>query len=527
MSQKVPVEHSRLERIMNLMCCHSPNMFLLFDTFGILDFCSGLFLEFKGLSSIEQIEGKTLRAVTQDFLPEVFINKAEDLLMSPRSNGHSKLVEKTIETRIQAYSFRDLKIRDYTVQVTLLVDAAGHFDGLMLQLFDNTECRQAQRAAEQANMAKSEFLAMVSHEIRTPMNVIIGLTDMMFSTKTDAQQRVYLSKIQNSSIAMLELINDILDISKIEADKFELTNECFSLKTTLDSLKSMFELMIFQKELGFTVDFDSRLPEVVWGDDKRLRQIITNLLNNAYKYTPNGVVVFSAKPIGNDLIRFDITDTGIGIKQEDMDSLFREFTQLDLERNKHISGTGLGLAITKRLVEMMDGSIEVNSVYGEGTTFSIVLPLKSGVSKDLPASYDDSIRFTAPEAKILVVDDVEVNLEIVEFMLEPYKVRATKAHDGREAVELATTNHYDLILMDQVMPTMDGIEAARLIREHGGHAAEVPIVAFTANAVEGMEAKFKNEGFDAFVSKPIDANHLAKALFNLLPKNLIVEGAKA
>ncbi len=525
-SEIVLAERSRLERNMSLMLKHSTNMLLFFDADGVIDFCANIFLEFRGMAAFGLIKGKKLREITQDFLPTDYIALVEKLLTDPIERDESgDALEVTPETKFQAFSCieDENEIRDYLAQAVLLTNDKGEKDGLLIQVYDTTEYMRAARAAEQANMAKSDFLATVSHEIRTPMNAIIGLTDMLFTTELSKQQQEYLDKVQASSIAMLALINDILDFSKIEAEKLDLLNEYFDLGVLLSNLESMFEVMMMQKHLVFETCFDPSLPNVVCSDEKRLRQVLTNILTNAYKYTPSGKVLFSVAPVEDATIRFDITDTGIGIKEEDIAILFNEFEQLDVVRNKHVTGTGLGLAITKHLVEMLNGRIEVNSVYGKGSTFSVFLPLKQGTIEDLPSSFDESIVFTAPEARVLIVDDVEVNIEIAEFMLEPYEVKIEKAYDGLEAVELADAEHFDLILMDQMMPTMDGIEATRHIRELDSLASKVPIVALTANAVQGMETKFREAGFDGFISKPIDAMQLAKALYDLLPKELIRE----
>ncbi|MDR1088052.1 MAG: response regulator [Coriobacteriales bacterium] len=523
-SEIVLAERSRLERNMKLMLRHSTNMLLFFDVDGIIDFCAEIFLAFRGIAGFGLIKGGSFRDITQAFLPADFIESVEGLLADPITlNESDEPIGIAREANFQAFSNIEHELRDYLVRAVLLINDMGEKDGLLIQMYDTTEYTRAARAAEQANTAKSDFLATVSHEIRTPMNAIIGLADILSTTDLNEAQREYLYKIQASSVAMLGLINDILDFSKIEADKLDILMEYFDLQALLNNMESMFEVMMAQKQLSFTTRFDPALPQVVLSDDKRVRQILTNVLNNAYKYTPSGTVSFLVEPAGDDIIRFDVVDTGIGIREEDLGSLFTEFEQLDVVRNKHITGTGLGLAITKRLVELLDGRIEVRSVYGEGSTFSILLPFKPGSTEDLPIAFDETIKFSAPGAHVLIVDDVDVNIEIAEFMLEPYEVTIEKAHNGLRAVELAREKHFDLILMDQMMPVMDGIEATHRIRELKGPAAEVPIVALTANAIQGMEAKFKEAGFDGFISKPIDTTQLARTLYRLLPKELIVE----
>jgi CheY-like chemotaxis protein len=350
---------------------------------------------------------------------------------------------------------------------------------------------------------------------------------MMATTDLGERQSELLSKIEVSSNVMLALINDILDFSKIEAGKLELLYEYFDLHELLSDLVSLFKLMFEQKELELSVSLADDLPQIVYADPKRIRQVITNLMNNAYKYTPGGRVELTARrqdaTDGSTEVRFEITDTGIGIKEEEISRLFVAFEQLDVVRNKHIVGTGLGLAITRSLVEMMGGRVAVCSVYGEGSTFTIELPLTEGTTADLPAAQKAHKSFTAPGARILIVDDVEVNLEIVEFMLEPFEVKTVRAFDGLEALEYVKDEHFDLVLMDHMMPRMDGVEATQRIRELPAPASEVPIVALTANAISGVQEMFAEAGFTGFIPKPIDANSLANALFEQLPNELIRE----
>jgi CheY-like chemotaxis protein/anti-sigma regulatory factor (Ser/Thr protein kinase) len=344
---------------------------------------------------------------------------------------------------------------------------------------------------------------------------------MMSDTELTEKQQEFLRKIQNSSTVMLDLINDILDFSKIEAGKLELVDEYFDFHELLDNLHSVFELLLEQKQLGFHCNFAEDIPQVLFGDAKRIRQILTNILNNAYKYTPSGWVNFNVRFSENHEIIFEIGDTGIGIKEEDVEKLFGEFVQLDLVKNKNIAGTGLGLAITKRLCELMHGTIHVNSVYGEGSVFTITIPVTVGAQSDLPVTYDNVVKFTAPGAKILLVDDVEINLEIAEYMLEPYEVVCDLASDGEVALKMVQEKDYDLVLMDHMMPNMDGVEATKCIRALAGPASTVPIVALTANAISGIEQMFKEAGFDGFLSKPVDEQALAQTLRKFLPDDLI------
>jgi CheY-like chemotaxis protein len=357
------------------------------------------------------------------------------------------------------------------------------------------------------------------------MNAIIGIANILRSTHLDNAQMEYLKGIQNSSNTLLNLINDILDFSKIEAGKLELVPEYFDLPELLRHLKTMFELMFTQKSLYFTCIFDPRLPRVVLGDEKRVGQILTNILNNAYKYTQRGGVTFR---VGRDRdsgeFVFEVADTGIGIREDAISRLFTAFEQLDLVRNKKVVGTGLGLAITKRLCGIMSGTISPRSEYGKGSVFTVRLPLAAGGEEDLPAEEGggDAITFTAESARVLLVDDIQINLEVAKFMLNAFGIEPDLASSGAQAISLVMENHYDLILMDHMMPDMDGVEATGVIRALGGACAAVPIVALTANAVSGAKEMFLKNGFTGFLSKPMDNSELARGLQKWLPSDRII-----
>jgi CheY-like chemotaxis protein len=400
----------------------------------------------------------------------------------------------------------------------------------MALFYDTTEILAAKREAEFANKAKSDFLATVSHEIRTPMNAIIGMATMLNSASLNEEQRRYLKNIENSSNVLLSLINDILDFSKIEAGKLELVPGYFSLSGLLEDLNSMFEFLYREKQLWFTPIFDPKLPAVVYGDEKRVSQIFINLLNNALKYTPSGGVRFRVSLAGETgegdqhaaTIRFDVEDTGIGIQEDAIPRLFTAFEQLDLVKNKKVVGTGLGLVITKRLCALMGGSIDVKSEYGKGSTFTVTLSFTTGSAEDLTEEKIAVLEFTAPGAAVLLVDDIEINLEVAAFMLDSFGIKPDTARSGEEAVTMAAEKRYDLILMDHMMPGMDGLEAAALIQQ-GGSSADTPIVALSANAVSEARAMFLSNGFSGFLAKPMDNAALAECLLRRLPEDRILK----
>jgi signal transduction histidine kinase/CheY-like chemotaxis protein len=387
--------------------------------------------------------------------------------------------------------------------------------------------------AEEASEAKSTFLANMSHEMRTPLNAIIGLSELALRKDISAEAKSNLSKIYDSGKNLLAVINDILDISKIESGRLELVPVEYVTATMINDTVNLNKVRIGSKSIKLIVSVDPELPAKLFGDELRVRQILNNLLSNAIKYTIDGTVELKITEVSkseDDIqIKFSVIDTGIGIRKEDIPALFSEYHQLDLESNRHIEGTGLGLPITARLTELMGGKIEVESEYRVGSTFSVVLKqaivdpspignetaaaLKdSSYSADRRANADSLVFKQLPDANVLVVDDVEINLEVAKGMLEPYKLHVDFAFDGAEAVDIIRNSetHYDLIFMDQMMPKMDGIEAVKIIRENIGseYARNVPIVALTANAMSGTKEMFVKNGFQDFLAKPIDPKTL-------------------
>jgi CheY-like chemotaxis protein len=321
---------------------------------------------------------------------------------------------------------------------------------------------------------------------------------------------------------LLNLINDILDFSKIEAGRLDILKGYFSLPEMLDYLRNTFDTMFQSKDLEFVCEFSPELPRILYGDEKRIRQILTNLLNNAFKYTKEGTVIFRAygdEPSGD--CYFEVEDSGIGIKEDDVHRLFRAFEQLDQIKNRKVGGTGLGLAITKKLCELMEGEISVKSSYGRGSCFSVRLPLPQGTEEDIFEDADDTTSFITKGVRALVVDDIEINVIISAAMLESYGIASDAAYNGRQAIEKAKSLDYDIIFMDHMMPEMDGVEATKELRALGGALSEIPIVALTANAVSGAANMFLTNGFSGFLTKPIDPGELSKCLLLFLPREKV------
>jgi signal transduction histidine kinase/DNA-binding response OmpR family regulator/HPt (histidine-containing phosphotransfer) domain-containing protein len=429
----------------------------------------------------------------------------------------------------------DGEMRHFSIVSSKLGDGT---EGRFIYLDDVTFINQARIEAEQATKAKSQFLATMSHEIRTPMNAIIGMSDLMPTDNLSSLQKGYFGDIKKMSKSLLTIINDILDFSKIEAGKFELVPVHYNVYALYDNIASMCEFIAQGKSLEFKCHFDKSVPEVLYGDETRVRQVITNIVNNAIKYTKEGYVSFNMSrgkrraDVGR--VPFDeagylvveVKDTGIGIKEEDIPKLFGSFQQFDARKNRGIMGTGLGLAITKNLVSLMDGHITVESVYGSGSTFTVYLPLIEGDSAKVEKNILVPSIMAKEGVRVLVVDDVPVNLTVALGFLSKHGIHAETAGGGIEAVEKVKNSvesgcPYDLVFMDHMMPDLDGTEAAQQIRALGGDAspyAAMPIVALSANAVQGAEEIFLASGMDGFVSKPIEPASLNAALKKFLPE---------
>lgn len=394
-----------------------------------------------------------------------------------------------------------------------------------IQLIERLQ--EEKERADDANEAKSQFLSNMSHEIRTPMNAIVGLAEVLLRKDWEEQEAKYLHHIKSSGEALLSLINDLLDFSKIEAGKLVICEEDYDPEELVEELKPIFTNRIGSKRVEMKYDIDPKLPRMLCGDEKRIRQIILNLVNNAIKFTEIGHVRLSlqVKDTRSDavLLLVSVQDTGTGIHSEDQGVLFDAFTQVDIKKNRAKEGTGLGLAICKQLVELMGGEIQVRSEYGYGSEFYFTLWQKA-VSRETVGDRkadqntvkyrtESSFGFTLPEARVLLVDDNLINQEVAKALLEPLKLQIEVAQNGLEAVQMAKHKQYDLILMDHYMPVMDGIEATMRIRElDGEYYKTVPIIALTADALASDREKFLAAGMNDLVTKPIQIKEICSKI---------------
>ncbi|WP_051608630.1 ATP-binding protein [Selenomonas sp. FC4001] len=402
---------------------------------------------------------------------------------------------------------------------------------------ESTALREARDEALRANQAKSDFLAHMSHEIRTPLNAILGMNEMIMR-EASGKLKKYAFNIKSAGETLLSIINDILDFSKIESGKMEIVPVSYSLSSVLNDVYNMVHYKAGQKGLAFHMNVAPDIPDALIGDEVRLRQVVVNILNNAVKYTPKGSVTFTVKSQGtaeNDTLELEFItqDTGIGIREEDKEKLFAKFQRLDIEKNRNIEGTGLGLAITVKLTEMMQGSISVDSIYGEGSTFTIRIPQqveKYDPIGDFNTRIEAALReeehyqesFTAPQAHILVVDDNDMNLTVVESLLEKTRVHIHTATSGKECLQLIAQNHYDIVFLDHMMPEMDGIETLQRAKTMTDSPCQhTPFIALTANAVAGVKEMFLAKGFNDYLAKPVDGKTLEHMVQKYLPPEKI------
>ena len=400
----------------------------------------------------------------------------------------------------------------------------------------NEQAEEARAEAIAANAAKGKFLAHMSHEIRTPINAVLGMDTMILRESKEMHIKEYALDIQNAGQTLLAIINEILDFSKIESGKLDIILVEYDLSSMLHDISNMIKAKATAKKLELNIHVDEKLPSKLLGDDVRIRQVLVNLLNNAVKYTQEGSITLKVdgRVEGRKaFFDFSVEDTGIGIKDEDIEKLFREFERIEEKRNRNIEGTGLGINITTQLLLLMGSRLQVESEYGKGSRFFFTLEQQIVDStpvgnleerlKKMSTEYSYMAAFTAPDAQVLVVDDNATNHKVFVSLLKCTKINVDVADSGKACLEMTAKKHYDLIFLDHMMPEMDGIETIHRLKQAENNLCErTPVIALTANAITGAKEMYLAEGFDAFLPKPINPEKLEQMILRLLPRELLL-----
>ncbi|MDR2443379.1 MAG: response regulator, partial [Deltaproteobacteria bacterium] len=533
LSMVLAAEGTSREVFLDLILQNSPNIILVFDGSNRLLYSTSFFLKLLELPHMGLITGRTPTEIFSRLLSEADMAALEE-------NFFLSVKTKTPAMHTQIIQFSPTeRARSFIIQITPLIDPDINIAGTLMLFHDQTEEIDA-RQAEASSEAKTAFMASMSHEIRTPLNTIMALSKAELQRSLPEHTRINLTKIYSAGGTLLSIINDLLDISKAESGHFQIQPSPYDLADLLSDAISINIVRIGTKPIEFRLTIDSSIPQMFYGDELRVKQILNNILSNAFKYTDAGHVnleVAFSQDENSSFLHFNVTDTGRGIKPEFINEIFAPYTQADLQAARIIEGTGLGLTICRELVNLMNGDISVESVYGQGSTFRVIIeqqvhdstPLGPEAVESLKnfqflsrASIEQQVinRFYLPMARVMVVDDVETNLDVALALLQPYGLTVDCVSSGQQAISLikSSPHRYDCIFMDHMMPEMDGIEAVRIIRNEieTDYAKNVPIVAMTANALVGNEQLFLKSGFHAFISKPIDLNKLDLLLNRLI-----------
>jgi len=521
----------------------TPNLILVLDVDRKAVIASDSYLQQSNIHSAEEMRDKTFDELFSPIMSKEFLSHMDDMIGDVLVNQNTIEVEHSIDFMQKGNN------REYTINISPMLQENKIIMGVLLSFHDMTEIKQAQREAERArelaehaNKAKSSFLANMSHEIRTPMNAILGVTEIILQNESISEEvEEGLDKVYNSCNLLLGIINDILDFSKIEAGKLDIMTSLYKVAGLINDSAQLNMMRIGSKPIKFELQVDENIPARLIGDELRIKQILNNLLSNSFKYTSAGTVtlsVTSEKPVkqnskkkskkaesnnASEILVLSVRDTGHGMTKEQLLRLFDEYSRLNNCTDKYIEGTGLGLTITRRLIDLMNGEIDVESEPGVGSVFTVRLPqwkiddeiLGEEAALCLEQFRADNLtrkgcrkvlRDPMPYGKVLIVDDVETNLYVASGLMKPYRLQVDTAMGGREALQkIKEGNKYDVIFMDHMMPEIDGIETTNLLRDTGYTA---PIIALTANAVTGQMDMFLSNGFDDFISKPIDIRRL-------------------
>ncbi len=475
----------------------------------------------------------------------IYLNREISRIFPEVDWKNRRMVEERVFRFLEDHrdGFMTLKNQYYQWKSGEILDDNRRRAGVLYRISDITEghlyTRQLislKEEAERANAAKSIFLAHMSHEIRTPINAVLGMNEMILRESCSDTIKDYARNIQNAGKILLSIINDILDLSKIESGQMEIVEKDYHLGKMLIDIENMVTMRAEENSLALHIQANPMLPEALHGDEQRIKQCIINFLTNSLKYTREGQVTlqvdFTDKDKDTIDLRITVTDTGIGIEEDKLAILFEPFVRLDRSKNEHIEGTGLGLSITKKLIDRMEGRLSVESVYGRGSVFSFTLPQKVA-GPDLLGDYKEKLRrvaerksareeFTAPGARILAVDDNRVNITVARGPLRRLKVQFDSATSGQECLDKFAKNDYDIILLDHMMPVMDGVQTLHRMQETERFRQNAPaVIAMTANAVIGAREKYLEEGFTDYLSKPIDHKSLEEMIRAYLPEEMI------
>ncbi len=503
------------------------------------------------LNAVKEVENGNTEVIIDGIRNTLFVNKVSDdwytvvvvRNMDLLSDLHVKLIVNVCVYIIIFFLISFFYFMSYMNEQTASEKMEELITEKQKQEYESKVLKLEKSAADDANKAKSRFLADMSHEIRTPINAVLGMNEMIIRETESESIREYAGNIRSSGRALLSLINSILDFSKIEDGKMKIVPVEYSSVDMIHYLQTSIAERASAKSLSFIVDVDKTIPLMLYGDDMRLSQVIMNLLTNAVKYTKEGEVRLTFRNEGMDgddiKLYVEVKDTGIGIRKEDMQKLFESFERLDVEKNRNIEGTGLGMAIVTKLLAMMGSELEVNSEYGVGSTFSFVIKqrvvdsheigdefikISEGAKAELGKAYHEA--FHAPDGLILIVDDTKMNLNVAKNLLKKTLLKIDTALSGADALKLCLEKKYDLILMDQRMPGMDGTETLNAIRnQENGLNVDTPIVCLTADAISGARARYLAEGFSDYLTKPVEGYDLEKMVITYLPEEKIKRDA--